>query len=158
LQPEWTGTDQLYVISDQSGWWNLYRIDADGSGLEPLCPREEEFAGPLWSLGSAWYGLLDDGRLVVLHGTDEQRLSVLDPGTGELTELDLPYTAFEGVRTDGRSVATVAASPTVAPSVVRVDVESGAADVLRLADESGLDAAYLPRPESITVPGMNGRE
>ncbi|HEX3812767.1 MAG TPA: prolyl oligopeptidase family serine peptidase [Mycobacteriales bacterium] len=158
LQPEWTGNEDLYVISDSSGWWNLYRVGISGSVPEPLCPRDEEFGGPLWTLGSTWYGQLDDGRLVVLHRTDEDRLALLEPATGTLTDLDLPYTAFGGLSTDGRTVASVAASPTSAPAVVRIDVDSGSVLTLRLADESGLDPAYLPLPESITVPGVGGRD
>ena len=33
-----------------------------------LCPREEEFGGPLWKLGQRWFAPLDDGLIAVLHG------------------------------------------------------------------------------------------
>jgi len=159
LQPQWIGADELYVVSDRSGWWNLYRIGVgEGDKPEPLCPREEEFGGPLWLLGSTWYAVLDDGRLAVVHGTDEQRLGVLDPATGELTDLDLPYTVYGSLSTDGQSVATIASSPRSAPAVVRIDIESGLVQTLRLAEEAGLDPAYLPVPESITVAGVGGRD
>ena len=31
LEPAWADADHLYAISDRSGWWNLYRVDAAGA-------------------------------------------------------------------------------------------------------------------------------
>ena len=59
-----------------------------------LCPREEEFASPLWQLGLSPHAVLGDGRLAVAYGTGETRLGVLDPDSGRLTDLDLPYQVF----------------------------------------------------------------
>ena len=70
LQPEWADVETLWVISDRSGWWNLYRLAAAGGTPEPLCPRAEEFGAPLWVLGATSYAPLCDGRLAVLHGTE----------------------------------------------------------------------------------------
>ena len=81
------------MISDRSGWWNLYLADLLAFP-RALCPREEEFAGPLWQLGLSPYAVLGDGRLAVTHGTGETRLGVLDPDSGRLTDLDLPYQVF----------------------------------------------------------------
>jgi dipeptidyl aminopeptidase/acylaminoacyl peptidase len=158
LQPEWADADELYAISDRSGWWNLYRVTANGNQVDPLCPRDEEFGGPLWQLGVTWYALLDDGRLVVVHGTDEDRLGVLDPATGELTDLDLPYTVYGSLSSDGATIATVVSSPRSAPAVVRIDIETGLVQTLRSAEEVTYDPAYLPVPESITISGVGGRD
>ena len=75
-------------MSDRTGWWNLYRLDVGGGAPEPLCPRDEEFGFPMWLLGYTSYAVLDDGRIAVLHGTGTYALGVLDPATGELTDLD----------------------------------------------------------------------
>ncbi|MET1033972.1 MAG: prolyl oligopeptidase family serine peptidase [Arthrobacter sp.] len=94
LQPEWLDDGTLAFVSDRSGWWNLYAqsVEGDGGPARPLCPREEEFAGPLWQVGTAWYRVLDAGRLLVSHGTHGMRLGVLDVESGRLTDLDLPFT------------------------------------------------------------------
>ena len=68
------------------------------------------------------YGLLADGRLVVLHGTDTIALGVLDPATGELTDLDLPYTLYGSARGRRRHVLTTVASPVEAAAVLAVDL------------------------------------
>ena len=122
LAPVWRDDGSLYVISDRSGWWNLYLTGLAGS-LRALCPREEEFAGPLWQLGMSPYALLGDGRLAVAHGTGETRLGVLDPDTGRLADLDLPYQVFvSGLSAAGQTIATIAGGPAVPMTVIGVDV------------------------------------
>ena len=125
LAPVWRDDGSLYVLSDRSGWWNLYLADVRAAAGEPraLCPREEEFGAPLWQLGMYPYAVLGDGRIAVTHGAGESRLGVLDPDTGQLTDLDLPYSVFQPwLSASGLAVAAIAGGPEVPLSVVRVDV------------------------------------
>ena len=122
LAPVWRDDRSLYVISDRSGWWNLYVADLLAFP-RALCPREEEFAGPLWQLGLRPYAVLGDGRLAVAYGTGETRLGVLDPDSGRLTDLDLPYQVFvSGVSAAGQTIATIAGGPAVPTTVIGVEV------------------------------------
>src|SRR3984885_13911978 len=90
LAPAWRDNTSLYVVTDWTGWWNIYQIGLTGEPPQALYPAEEEFAGPLWQLGGRPFALLGDGRLAVVHGRGGIRLGVLDPDTSELTALDLP--------------------------------------------------------------------
>jgi dipeptidyl aminopeptidase/acylaminoacyl peptidase len=167
LAPVWRDDRSLYVISDRSGWWNLYVADlAESAGTpRPLCPREEEFAAPLWQLGTYPFAVLSDGRLAVSHGTGPSRLGVLDPKTGQLTDLDLPYEAFSPwLSASGRSVAATAGGPALPLSVVRVDLPEAGEETGRAAGVSELrreaealpDAAYLPAPRAERLTGPSG--
>ena len=158
LQPEWADADTLYAITDATGWWNLVRIAAAGGSPTPLCPRAEEFGGPLWELGYRWYRVLDDGRLACLVGTDTTRLALLDPGTGALTDVDTGgLTAWSPTLvTDGAVLADVAGSPAhawtpvvVDPVTARLDTPAGTAP--------GPDPRYLPEAYAIDVPSAGGR-
>jgi dipeptidyl aminopeptidase/acylaminoacyl peptidase len=158
LQPEWADAGTLYAISDRSGWWNLYALPAAGGEPRPLCPAAEEFGGPLWHLGATWYVLLPGGRVAVRHGTDTYAVGLLDPDTGALVDLDLPYTAWSGLSGDGTALTAVVAGPKSGPQLIRVDPRSGKSAVLRHAVDDLPDAAYLPVPRSEVVPGAGGRE
>ena len=126
---------------------------------EALSPRAEEFGHPMWQLGQTTYGLLDDGRLLVRHGTDTDALGVLDPATGELTDLPLPYTSWQPLLSvAGSLVAGVAAGPAAAPAVVLVDVAAGTSTPLRTSLTDPPDPAYLPEPRAVTVPGPGERD
>jgi dipeptidyl aminopeptidase/acylaminoacyl peptidase len=159
VAPTWRDDRSLYVISDRSGWWNLYLADVQAPP-RALYPREEEFAGPLWQLGMAPYAVLGDGRITVTHG---RRLGVLDPETGELTDLDLPYQTFGSLSASGLSVAAIAGGPAVSLSVIRVDMPSAdqspqTAEVhdVRRSNDSLPEAAYLPTPRAAEFAGPSG--
>ncbi len=163
LAPVWRDDGSLYVISDRSGWWNLYLASLAGS-VRTLCPREEEFAGPLWQLGMSPYALLGDGRLAVAHGTGETRLGVLDPDTGRLADLDLPYRVFaSGLSAAGQTVAAIAGGPAVPMTVIGVDLPAVGEDpqipaVRELSRSTDWlpDPAYLPVPRAARLTGPSG--
>ena len=171
LQPEWADGAHLYALTDATGWWNPVRVALDGGDPEPLCARPEEFGGPLWQLGMRWYARLSDGRLACLVGTDTTRLAVLDPASGELTDVDTGLTAWgSSIATDGSRVTAVAGSPTVGRAAVVVDPAgpdggtNGGTGVGAIARTEGtaptpdLDPAYLPEPYAVTTPSAGGRE
>jgi dienelactone hydrolase len=158
IGPRWRDDATLYVISDASGWWNLYEVAASaGATPRPLHPLEEEFAGPLWQLGGRPFDLLSDGRLAVLHGLGECRLGLLDPVSGELADIDL-----QGYRTTNgdlvvadTTVATVAGGPRVPWSVLRV-AASGEVELIKQPPVAAPDPAYLPDARQVRLSADRG--
>jgi dipeptidyl aminopeptidase/acylaminoacyl peptidase len=152
-QAEWSADGRLLYASDRTGWWNLYR---DG---EPLCPREEEFGGPLWKLGSRWFAPLEGGLVAVVHGRGATTLGVLDPETGELVDTAGPWTEFTPtLAVRGDRVVTVGASPRSAYEVVELDTRTGRARVVGAPHDDAVDPAYYPEPQIRTFTGPAGRE
>jgi dipeptidyl aminopeptidase/acylaminoacyl peptidase len=152
LAPSWKDDEHLYLISDRSGWWNLYQSGLHDASPQPLHPLEEEFAWPPWTLGGLPYLVLGDGRLAVLHGRGDLRLGVLDPETGELADLDLPCEGWDpALAADGTSVTGIAYGAAVPKSVLRVDTVTGRAEGLRLDIEELPDLACLPTPRPVEV-------
>lgn len=85
-QIEWDADGRLLFASDRSGWWNLYRADPH-RGAVALCPREQEFAGPLWKIGLSWFRPLENGLIATVHGRGTTTLGILDPATGDLADV-----------------------------------------------------------------------
>jgi dipeptidyl aminopeptidase/acylaminoacyl peptidase len=158
LAPTWLNESRLYVVSDWSGWWNLYEVGLLGASPQAQYPAEEEFAGPLWQLGGRPYAVLDDGRIAVLHGQGDQRLGLYDPDTAELTDFDLPFTDWKPqLSADGRTIAGVAGAPDIPWSVVTVNADTGQTKILRGELDSPPDASYLPLPRAQELEGPFGR-
>ena len=152
-QVAWSADDRLLYASDRSGWWNLYRDDV------ALCPREEEFAGPLWRLGQNWFEPLDNGLIAVLHGRGAKTLGILDPETGEIADAAGPWTEFSAtLAVHGTRVVTVGAGPRSAHEVVELDTASGRARVVGTPHRDAVDPAYYPEPQVRTFAGPGGRE
>jgi dipeptidyl aminopeptidase/acylaminoacyl peptidase len=158
IAPLWRDDSSLYAMSDRSGWWNLYLAEPGepAAGVTALCPRDEEFAGPLWQLGARSYALLGDGRIAVTHGTGDLRLAVLDPSSGELADVDVPYRLFTPAGASGSTVVGLAGGPAVPYGVVEVDVSGGTARELRQETDSVPDTGYLPVTRAEELPGPGG--
>jgi dipeptidyl aminopeptidase/acylaminoacyl peptidase len=158
LAPAWRDDTSLYLVSDWPGWWNLYTLSLAAGPAEAVYPAEEEFAAPLWRLGQRPYAVLADGQLAVLHGCGGQRLGLLDPGTGELTDLDIPYRIFSsGLSADGMSVVAVAGGPAAPMSVIRVDMSTGKAKKLYSPAGRLPASGYLPKARKLDFEGKFGQ-
>ncbi|MEU5682688.1 acyl-peptide hydrolase [Streptomyces venezuelae] len=162
-QVEWAHDGRLLFSSDRTGWWNLYRADPRDTGeagdAQPLCPREEEFAGPLWQVGWNWFAPLESGLIAVVHGKGATSLGILDPETGEVVDAAGPWTEWAStVAAHGSRVTGVAASPRSAYEVVELDTCTGRARVVGAAHDDPVDPAYYPEPHIRTFYGPAGRE
>ncbi|HEX5950606.1 MAG TPA: S9 family peptidase [Actinomycetota bacterium] len=158
FQPEWSPDGILHFVSDRTDWWNVYREEPDGTQRN-LTPLEAEFGVPLWEFGYATYAFLSDGRIACVYRRDGvHHLGMLDPTTSELLDLDLPYGCYDPpyLRADGTRIAFIASSPSEPPQVVTLDFATRAVDVLRIAEEVAVDAAYLSVPEPIEFPTEGG--
>ncbi|MEU8844929.1 prolyl oligopeptidase family serine peptidase [Streptomyces sp. NPDC048564] len=150
-QVDWSADGRLLYASDRSGWWNLYR---DG---EPLCPREEEFGGPLWKPGLRWFAPLASGPVAVVHGRGSTALGVLDPETGEVVDAAGPWTEFAPtLAVYGERVVAVGASPRSAYEVVELDTCTGRARVIGAEHDDAVDPAHYPEPQIRTFTGPAG--
>ena len=155
LAPYWLDDTTLYVISDASGWWNLYEVAAAaGATPRPLHPLDEEFAGPMWQLGGRPFEMLSDGRLAVLHGLGEFHLGVLDPVSGELTDLDLPgyRTAVDELAVSGAVITMVMGGPRTPWSVLRIAAD-GDFEPMKKQQVGAPDPAYLPDARPVQLSG-----
>ncbi|MFH9069352.1 non-ribosomal peptide synthetase [Streptomyces alboflavus] len=158
-QVEWTDDGDLYVITDRSGWWNVHRADLGGGTprVVAVCPREEEFAGALTKIGLTWCAPLPGGRLAVVHGTHSMALSVLDPATGELTALPVPFTEWEPLLVShGHRLIAIGARADRDFTAVCVDTSDGTYTTLS-EPRATAPADVLPVPEARTFHGGDGR-
>ncbi|HEX5164194.1 MAG TPA: hypothetical protein VFV93_02260, partial [Thermomicrobiales bacterium] len=65
FQPDWSPEERLHFISDRTNWWNLYRVEADGT-ITPLAPIEAEIGQPQWVFDLASYVFLSGGRIACI--------------------------------------------------------------------------------------------
>ncbi|MDH4145681.1 MAG: prolyl oligopeptidase family serine peptidase [Acidimicrobiia bacterium] len=158
LQPEWSPSGELHVVSDRSDWWNVYRVGADGE-LEAVAPIEAEVGVPAWGLGQSRYGFDADGGIVFTFSSGGRaRLGRVRAGTGALAVHELDDVALNALRVAGDSVAAIASRVDGEPEVVRYDLAGAVADreVLRRARDLGLPPGMVSSAEPVEFVGSGG--
>jgi len=157
-QPEWSPAGDLVFASDRSGWWNLERL-RDGERAE-LHAADAEFGYPAWCFGDRSFAFLADGAVVCCYDREGRtHTGVLDPETGELLDLDLPYDALEfgpSLAADGSTVALIAGSATEPGAVVWLDLQARSVEVLRRRSESPVDPSFISAPQAVEFPTDGG--
>src|SRR5204862_1601388 len=58
LDPKWAPSGELHFCSDRSGWWNLYRQDANGSTRALTELEGAEIGTPAWGFAMTRYVFL----------------------------------------------------------------------------------------------------
>ena len=76
MYPNWTSDNELLYISDQSDWWNLYHLTADGKHVN-LHAANKELGSPQWVFADYPYDLDTKGRVVTSYGNVRHSLPII---------------------------------------------------------------------------------
>src|SRR5262249_50285895 len=122
--------------------------------VHPLAPMVAEFGVPQWVFGYSRYAFLSDGRIACIYSQNGlDQLGIIHPGSNAVAKLHLPYDTVNDLRSDGaHRLFLVAASATVAPEVVELDLRDDQRKVLRRSMQVELDPEDLSIPEAIEFP------
>jgi dienelactone hydrolase len=156
FQPQWSPDGTLYFSSDQSGWWNLYRLGKNGEA-EPLHKMSAEFGWPQWVFRMSSYAIECPDHIICAYNENGNwRLGKIKTDSLEFKNFDCPYTDIEFISTAPGQVVFCAGSPTEPNAVVRLDLKTKQFDVLRRSSTLNVDTEYLSIPEAIEFPAEDG--
>ena len=155
FQPAFAPDGTLYFVSDRSHWWNLYRW-RDGQ-VEAVAPRKAEFGLPQWVFGMSTYAFASARQIVCAFNREGTwRLALLDTETRRMEIVETPFTDIGAIAADHGEAVFVAASPTMLPAVVRLDLTTHRYEILRSSSTAAPDAGYLAAPQALTYPVSGG--
>jgi dipeptidyl aminopeptidase/acylaminoacyl peptidase len=154
-EPKYSPDGTLYFLYEKTGWLNLYRYRK--GNIEPVCEMEAEFGSPHWVFGQSTYAFESEKRIICTYSQNgESCLAAFDTGTLELNKIETPYASFSSIKTAPGYVIFLAASPTEAASIVKLDLSTRKTEVLRKSTDVKVDSGYLSVPEAIEFPTENG--
>ena len=158
FQPDWSPDGVLHYVSDESGWWNLYRLGDNGP--EALHPDDAEYARPQWAFASRTYGFAGNGDIVcAVNRRGAWSLNRLNPDNGIMQALNVP--AGEMGRGDlvvsGVTAVVVAGDAERPMSLMRINLIDGYWDTLKAASTTHVDAGYISPAQTIEFPSNEGR-
>ncbi len=178
FQPEWSPDGRLHYVSDESGWWNLYRHEP--TGRVQVCPQEAEFGQPQWSFGMSTYAFCSATEVIcTFERNGAGQLARLDLKNGSLTPLDLgrDLTDFGSIRVQDHRLVFLGGSPALPSAYYLFDLNTaGPARPLRWSLQKPTAPAvgagsvppdpensigdlkdYFSTPEAVEFPTANGK-
>lgn len=154
-EPRWAPGGELFYVGEDQNWWNLFRYLE--TGAEPVYPLEAEFTYPHWIFGLSSYVFLDHQTLFCAYNqAGSWRLARLNLASRDFKPLDLPYSAYSSLTTDGRQVYFLASSPTETSQLCALDPVTGHAEVLKRSGAPDLDPRYFSRPQALSFTSEDG--
>jgi dipeptidyl aminopeptidase/acylaminoacyl peptidase len=160
FQPEWSPDGALTFVSDRTDWWNLYQF-SDGR-IEAVYPMAAEFGMPQWVFGQRTYGYASPETIICAYVQDGRVvMASLDIAAGRLTPLDVPYAveypSYGSLQVGANAAIYIGVSPTDPTAVVRLDLATGAHEVLRRSSTIDIDDGYLSVAQPIEYPTTGDR-
>ena len=172
-QPRWSPEGRLYVVSDRSEWWNLYRVDVDAgvddvadldcpvATLHAVCPQAAECGQPMWVFGQSLWDFCGAQQALVASIADGiSRLWHIDLRSGRVDAVELPFTELHELRCGAGFMVCLAASATEAQQLIRIDwagddalIVAASAPAFRVLARSlqhTPEARWLSRPQPIS--------
>ena len=154
MQPRWLG-DELILLSDRTGWWNLYRWD--DRDLVPLHPENAEFAFPQWTLGQDPYAVLDHDHLVcTVCRSGSQSVAILTISTGDLVQVTENRVGATSVAAASGRAAAVLSYPDRSPVVALLDADRRQWSEVRVAAPATMTTDAVSIAEPVSWPGPEG--
>ncbi len=158
FQPEWSPSGVLHYVSDESGWWNLYRNGDNGP--EALHTDDAEYGRPQWVFASRTYGFAGNADVIcAVNRRGAWSLNRLNPDNGIMQALNVP--AGEMGRGDlvvsGITAVVVAGDAERPLSLMRVNLNDGYWDTLKAASTTNVDAGYVSPAQTVEFPSNEGR-
>ncbi|MCK5646775.1 MAG: S9 family peptidase [Anaerolineales bacterium] len=158
FQPEWDPTGTLHFISDDSGWWDLYKV-VDGN-VQVVLQREVDLGFPQWIFALSRYTFLPGEWIAVIYSSDGlDKLALVKTDATEFQTLDLPFQSFSPPYLSCDEKANlwlIGGSAYETPSVIRIDPRSQQFEIVKYGSKVKIPPKQISAPRSIEFPTVDG--
>ncbi|KAH9261713.1 hypothetical protein BASA81_000369 [Batrachochytrium salamandrivorans] len=159
-QPRWDpNTGELVYLSDESGYWNFYRLNLQGTASASVLPSKAEFGDALWQLGMRTWDFCAGGMVAQMKLNGVASLVLIKQGKLKSFDQLFPLCSFTNVvaSDNGDQVFFLAASPTQSSALFSFSLSTGKLVQLQGDEDenSMVNLEYISTPEHITFPTTN---
>jgi dipeptidyl aminopeptidase/acylaminoacyl peptidase len=153
-QPTWSGSNDLYFLSDRTGWWNLFKWSE--GGVRGICPKAADFCQPDWYLGLSSYAIASEETIVCSFSESGiWKLGELDLKTLKLEGIQNPFTDIGHVQASANCAVFLAASPTESQCIYRFDLSTKGIHKIYESTGESSDQRFVPSAISREFPTAN---
>lgn len=130
FQPSWSPDNILYYISDDTGWWHLYRHTDKN---QQLTYGDKEFALPQWVFAQSTYAFINATDILCCYqASGKSTLAKLSlTGNVKLTEIETNWQEFHSITADNNSIGFIAASKKSFSQLISATLTTDTKNLLR---------------------------
>ena len=154
FQPRWSPEGVLYLVSDRTGYWNLYRYA--GGDCHEVCPDAADYGYAQWLFGMSAYAFLSADEIAAVRVERGRSQAVcIQLSTGKRAPLDARYSHIEHLDAAEGRIAMVAGAADASTGIV-------AGEARDLASLSGAGfvwpAEHLSRAQAFSFVSSGGEQ
>lgn len=152
ISPAWMSDDELAFVSDETGWWNVHRLEdpLGAARVRLIHPAEAEFASPPWVFDSSLAPLDSEYLIVRWTQSGSWSLGVMRLVNGELEEWVTGWEPTSPVAAGNGKVSFSGQRADQPPAIVELDLAHHTVKVLAQSDAAVIDEEMLSVAEALT--------
>lgn len=168
-QPLFGPDGTLYFVDEETGFWNIYKINEPESVFTPSLKKEKvpvvlksaEFGLPLWVFADNTFALAADKKSLysVYCENGLWFLALLEFDSGKnnytLSKIETPFSDMDYISASGSDIVMIAGAPDMVRSVVKFDTTNGSFQILRSGSKLQIDKGFISIPQTIEFEGAN---
>lgn len=176
FQPQWSPDGLLYFISDDTGWWHLYRYlpvnaptthatdQKHESEIEQLTRGEKELGLPQWVFSQSTYCFISDMEILCCYQSqgesflaqltisDSPRLKPFDLPLLDSPGIDSDWQEFSSIHAANNHICFIAASSHSFPQLISATLKDKqlSASVIKSSCQLAVSTSYFSSAQKIS--------
>ncbi|APJ04609.1 S9 family peptidase [Silvanigrella aquatica] len=151
-QPSWNENNELFVCSDRTGFWNIYRVDQNK--LCEIFSKEADFGRPMWISGTRCYDFLNQNEIICCYSDKGiWKTGIIHLLDEKFKEIDNNLSCIYNIVAQENRVAYFGGNPKLPLAVLfskNIDLEEP--KIIRNSIGNSIDENYISIPEIIEYP------
>ncbi len=126
IQPQFKDNDQLFYLSNQTDYWNLYLYNISSYTHTTLTHEEADCGYPPWQFGFRNYTFIKSQNLVFTISTKNgiDILSKLNLSNNILSHIPLNYTSLQQITSTKDTIILIASNYNTPQTILSIDIRS----------------------------------
>jgi dipeptidyl aminopeptidase/acylaminoacyl peptidase len=156
FQPRFDADGRLFVVSDQSNWWNLVQVG--DSGTKAIQHEASEIGHPQWVFGLSRWAFIDRASVlasVTRDGCDV--LSRIEIESGRTKEWPSAFSSIGGIDVQNGWATVIAGSATLPAGLYVWRIEDGAPRCVRESTSLKIPEDAISRADAVEFASVDGR-
>lgn len=154
VQPIWLSNERFAYVGDESGFWNIYVHESNGS--YPVTNESAEYGFPLWSFGMRSLVALNEHVLLAAKNTESgQELVFVDCDTQLETPCLDSFCSFSSMTKHKDKVIFIGGQSDDLSSLVRMSILNQELETIRTQGELPVAKSFVSVAKSIKYKNSN---